>query len=244
MVDRPNHVYVMSADGTGTPRNLTPGPHHHGGISWLPDSSAIVTGAARHDGWDLDLAVDVYVVPLDGEPRALTSQTGQYALPSVSPDGTRVALLGIDDPMLEPQNASVGIIAIDGGAITWISSAIDRHWQPYGSARQPIWTDDNTLIAVVEDRGETHLYELAADGSRDLRRRSPRARSPCKASMPPVGRWRWPRQPCNVPPSCSRSTARSRRLTRSWSDWEKFTVPCTDGSDEIDAWIMRPEGLR
>ena len=22
--------------------------------------------------------------------------------------------------------------------------------------------------------------------------------------------------------------------------WEKFTVPCTDGSDEIDAWIMRP----
>ena len=53
------------------------------------------------------------------------------------------------------------------GAITWISSAIDRHWQPYGSARQPIWTDDNTLITVVEDRGETHLYELAADGSRD-----------------------------------------------------------------------------
>jgi dipeptidyl aminopeptidase/acylaminoacyl peptidase len=25
------------------------------------------------------------------------------------------------------------------------------------------------------------------------------------------------------------------------SDWEKFAVPCTDGSDEIDAWIMRPK---
>ena len=29
-------------------------------------------------------------------------------------------------------------------------------------------------------------------------------------------------------------------MTRSWSGWEKFAVPCTDGTDEIDAWIMRP----
>ncbi len=72
IVDRPAHVYVVNADGTGTPRNLTPGPHQHGGVSWLPDSSAIVTSARRHDGWDLDLAVDLYVVPLDGDVRALT----------------------------------------------------------------------------------------------------------------------------------------------------------------------------
>ena len=43
-------------DGTGAPRNLTPGEFQHGGISWLPDSSAIVTSAQRHDTWDLDFA--------------------------------------------------------------------------------------------------------------------------------------------------------------------------------------------
>ena len=46
---------------------------------------------------------------------------------------------------------------------------------------------------------------------RGRRRRSPRARSPCKASTPPAARWRWPRRRCSAPPSCSRSTARSRR---------------------------------
>ena len=240
VVDRPNHVYVMSADGTGTPRNLTPGPYHHGGVSWLPDSSAIVTGASRHDGWDLDLATDLYLVPLEGEPHALTAQTGQYALPSVSPDGTRVALLGSDDPMLEPQNSSVGIIPIDGGEIIWISSAIDRHWQPYGSARQPIWTDDNTLLAVVEDRGETHLYELAADGSRapQALTKGPLAVQGFDAAGGTVA---MAQATVQRPAELVTLDGQVTTLTESWSDWEKFTVPCTDGSDEIDAWIMRPK---
>ena len=135
IVDRPAHVYVVNADGTGTPRNLTPGPHEHGGVSWLPDSSAIVTSARRHEGWDLDLAVDLYLVPLDGDVRTLTRQTGEYSNPSVSPDGSRIALLGIDDTDIEPQNAAVGLIGIDGGEITWISTAVDRSWRPFASAR-------------------------------------------------------------------------------------------------------------
>ena len=164
IVDRRSHVYVVNADGTGTPRNLTPGPHDHVGVSWLPDSTAIVTSARRHEGWDLDLAADLYLVPLDGEVRALTHQTGDYSHPSVSPDGSRVALLGMDDPQVDPQNAAVGVIGVDGGEITWISRALDRNWRPYSLARRPVWIDDNTLLAIVEDRGETHLYELVADG--------------------------------------------------------------------------------
>ena len=55
-----------------TPRNLTPGPFQHDGVSWLADSSGVVTSAPRHDRWDLDYAEDLYLVPLDGEIRALT----------------------------------------------------------------------------------------------------------------------------------------------------------------------------
>ncbi len=32
-------------------------------------------------------------------------------------------------------------------------------------------------------------------------------------------------------------------VTRSFLGWERFAVPTTDGSDEIDVWIMRPAGF-
>ncbi len=239
IVDRPSHVYVVNSDGTGTPRNLTPGPHRHTGISWLPDSTAIVTSAARHDGWDLDLAVDLYVVPLHGEIHALTNQTGNYSNPSVSPDGTRVALLGADDPLVDPQNSAVGIVGIGGGEITWISTTLDRNWQPFGSTRQPVWTDDDTLLATVEDRGEIHLYELAADGSR-----APRA-----LTKGPLGVQGFDAAGGTVatvqatvqrPAELFTGDGQVTSVTQTWSDWEKFAVRCADGGDEIDAWIMRP----
>lgn len=242
IVDRRSHVYVVNADGTGTPRDLTPGPHEHGGISWLPDSSAVVTSARRHEGWDLDLAVDLYLVPLDGEVRALTRQTGDYGRPSVSPDGSRIALLGIDDPEIEPQNSAVGVIGVDGGEITWISTAIDRSWQPFASARRPVWTDDNTLLATVEDRGETHLYELTADGSR-----APQALTKGPLSVQGFdaagGTVAMVQATVQRPGELFSLDGQLTAVTRSWSDWEKFSVPCTDGTDEIDAWIMRPAGF-
>ena len=240
IVDRPTHVYVVNADGTGTPRNLTPGPHHHDGVSWLPDSSAIVTTAARHEGWDLDFAVDLYVVPLDGEIRALTNQTGNYANPAVSPTERACALLGADDPDVDPQNAAVGIIGIDGGEIAWISSALDRSWQPFPSARQPVWTDDNTLLATVEDRGETHLYELTADGSQapQALTKGPLAVQGFDATGGTVAT---AQATVQRPAELSTLDGQITSVTQSPGlDWEKFAVPCTDGTDEIDAWIMRP----
>jgi dipeptidyl aminopeptidase/acylaminoacyl peptidase len=238
--DRPAHVYVVNADGTGAPRNLTPGPHQHGGVAWLPDSSAIVTSSRRHEGWDLDFAIDLFLVPLDGEVRALTEQTGQYSNPSVSPDGTRIALLGIDGPEIEPQNSAVGLIGVDGGEITWISRAVDRSWQPFGSARGPVWTDDNTLLATVEDRGETHLYELTADGSRrpQALTKGPLAVQGFDAAGGTVA---MAQATVQRPAELFTLDGQLTSLARTCSDWEKFAAPCTDGSDEIDAWIMRPK---
>jgi dipeptidyl aminopeptidase/acylaminoacyl peptidase len=208
-------------------------------VSWLPDSSGVVTSAQRHYGWDLDLAVDLYVVPLDGEIRALTNQTGSYSHPSVSPDGRRVALLGNDDPEVDPQNAAVGVIDIDGGPINWISTAVDRSWSPYPAARQPVWTDDNTLLATVEDRGETHLYELAADGSRP-----PQALTKGSLAVQGFdaagGTVATAQSTVQRPAELFTLDGQVTSVARSWSDWEKFTVPTTDGTDEIDAWIMRP----
>ncbi|MDF8263089.1 S9 family peptidase [Luteipulveratus flavus] len=241
IADRPAHVYVVAADGTGTPRNLTPGPYQHGGISWLPDSSAVVTSAKRHEGWDLDLAEDLYLVPLDGEIRALTSQTGVYGSPSVSPDGTRVALLGYDDPRTEPQNSRVGVLPLAGDdGITWVSTGLDRSFAPYPGVRPPVWTGDTTLLATAEDRGEVHVYEVTADGSSDPK---PLTSGPVvvQGFSAAGGTVAMAQARVERPAELVTLDRQITGLTRSLRGWERFAVPCTDGSGEIDAWIMRPD---
>ena len=78
-----------------------PGEFQHEGVSWLGDSSGVVTSGGRHDTWDTDFATDLYAVPLaeDGEPRRITGGDGIYGHATVSPDGTQVAFTGIVDPM-------------------------------------------------------------------------------------------------------------------------------------------------
>jgi dipeptidyl aminopeptidase/acylaminoacyl peptidase len=239
--DRPNHVHVVAADGTGSPRNLTPGPFQHDGTSWLRDSSGVVTSAQRHDTWDLDLAADLYVVPLDGEIRALTHQTGIYGAPAVSPDGSLVAFTGRDDPEVYPQNTRVGVVPLDGGPHRWISEALDRTFETTSGANEPVWIDDTTLLAAAEDRGETHLYVLGVDG---------RAPEPVTKGALTVSRFHaaggttvWAASTVRHPSEIHSADGRLTYVTKDGSDWERFAVPCTDGSDEIDAWIMRPAGF-
>ena len=51
------------------------------------------------------------------------------------PTGRASRCSGRDDPLIDPQNSAVGIVGIGGGEITWISTTLDRNWQPFGSTR-------------------------------------------------------------------------------------------------------------
>jgi dipeptidyl aminopeptidase/acylaminoacyl peptidase len=246
--DRPQHVYVVAADGTGTsPRNLTPGEFQHDGVSWLPDSSGVVTSGARHDTWDTDLARDLHLVPLDGPIRPLTHRTGNYFRPAVSPDGTRVALLGHDDPLVYPQNVMVGVVELggtDSGAVRWVSAGLDRTFQPTAGERAPVWLDAEHLVAAAEDRGETHLYRLHVDS----RTPEPLSSGPLTvtdfdAAAGVVATTRSTvEHPGELWVDRGDGTRQESNVTRSHLGWEKFAAPCADGSGEIDAWIMRPAG--
>jgi dipeptidyl aminopeptidase/acylaminoacyl peptidase len=269
--DRPSHVHVVEADGTGAPRNLTPGPYQHHGVSWLPDSSAVVTSAARRDNWDDDFATDLYLVPVTadaadngvddaGEEGAagiaiLTATDGERHSPAVSPDGTRVAFIGYDDMRLYPQNAGIGVIALDpvrwpvsGDDIVWASAGLDRSFECTKGVQAPVWIDDSTLLAIAEDHGDQHLYRLTADGGTapaamtsgpitvvavdasddhaiDLTVATVRTTATC---------------PGELYVHDTRRTFVSAPVENRALNWEKFTAPTSDGEHEIDAWIMRP----
>jgi dipeptidyl aminopeptidase/acylaminoacyl peptidase len=246
--DRPTHVHVVPADGTAAPRDLTPGTHEFGGLGWLPDSSAVVTSAARHETWDLDLATDLFVVGLDGEIRELTQQTGNYGKPRVSPDGAKVAFVGQDDPMWIG-NQHVGLVPLAGGEHCWVSRGLDRTFTTTAGPQEPHWVDDETLLATAEDRGQTHLVRVHVDGrdpewvtSGPVTVASFDARGgTVVACVSAVDR---PADVHVVEPSgqLRALTDFGERYAEAVSPlgWERFTVPCTDGSGEVDAWLMRP----
>lgn len=250
--DRPAQVYVVPADGSRPPRNLTPGPFQHDGVSWTPDGSAIVTAAQRHDTWDLDLAQDLYLVPVavgdDSGIVAITKQTGLMSMPSVSPDGTTVAFVGHDDAASDPQNSRIGIVAIDGGEHRWLTLDLDRTFETTAGTMRPRWVDESTLLGTAEDRGQTHLFRVSATSAPE---RLTSGAITVKAFDTAGGTTALTVGAVDeladvfvleADGDLRRLTdfaARYREVAAPLT-WERFAVPTTDGTDEIDAWIMRP----
>jgi len=75
--DRPRHVFVVDADGSNPPVQLTDGAADDHHPSWSPDGERIAFVSARHEDWDLDSVTDLYLVPAaGGTPEAITAADG------------------------------------------------------------------------------------------------------------------------------------------------------------------------
>ncbi|MEK7296166.1 MAG: S9 family peptidase, partial [Actinomycetota bacterium] len=252
--DRPSHIYVVPADGTVEPRNLTPGARQHSSPSWLADSSGVVTDGALHDGWDTDLANDLHIVKLDGTITTLTDHTGVYSAPSVSPDGTKVAYLGNDDPLTYPQNEHVGVLDLATKKRQWVSRALDRTFMPTSGGIAPAWTGNNTLICYAEDRGTAHVVQIDASGKKNpsfltAGRRMTKAFDVAGETIAFVAS-----EVNQANELYVLVKSHERRLSEVGATlvsatapqtWESFTVPCgsayNGGPAEVDAWIMKPK---
>ena len=249
--DRPSHVYVVRADGATPPRNLTPGEFQFSGPSWTPDSATLLVGGAAHDTWDLDRKSDVHAIDVaTGERRLVTGTTGVYGSPSASPEGQRVAFLGTDDPDTHPRNPHVGVRALSGDdEHVWVSRELDRTFAPFPDGREPVWLDDDTILCSAEDRGDVHLYLLRADG-----KEAPEpawAGTGCVTGYDAAGgtvvfTLSTDTRPGELYVLDTEGPRRITDLTAGFAEQamlqqsERLTVPSSDGTLELDAWLLRP----
>ncbi|WP_422082521.1 S9 family peptidase [Ulvibacterium sp.] len=156
-----NHIFTIPADG-GAPRQLTSGDfHHRGSLSWSKDGQHIYFSGNRNEDWEYDFRnSEIYSVGVyDGQINALTDRDGPDYHPVVSPDGTKIAYISVEDKRQAYQVRRLHIMNRDGSDPKVVSQNLDR------TVSNPIWdTKGNGLYCSYDDRGNTKIAHIALNG--------------------------------------------------------------------------------
>ncbi len=244
--NRRQQLFVVAADGSSEPVQLTHGDYESSAPSWSPDGSRIVFSSARDEDWDTKLVTDIYVVEASGGgPSKLTRSDGDCGAPAWSPDGSRIAYLYTPGIFDAPRHTQVAVIGADGGEPRILTQALDRNCAPYPPMREPAW-DGKSIVFGVEDGGNIHVYRAAADGSGHERL--------VEGELGVTGydvRGGELVYTAATPTTFSElylAGGQSTRLSDSFrsrrelSEPERFTATSPDGS-EVEAWVVRPAGF-
>jgi dipeptidyl aminopeptidase/acylaminoacyl peptidase len=238
-VDRPRGVFVVAADGSGTPVQVAGGPYDHGDPAWV--GGRLVVSAARRPDADLDERADLHLLDPAGsaEPAPITASEVSLRMPAGSPDGTRVAALA-EDVAIVPSHSRVVVVDLASGEETVVSAALDRQCAPFPGARPPVWLGEDLLFGV-EDHGDVHLYRVAPGGEPQRVLGGTRAVTGYDAvGDTVVFVASSPTAPGELFVRAADGT--ERRLTHLGGGVPAAIAPERFTVDGVDAWIVRPEG--
>ena len=162
-----NHLFVVAADGSGAPRDLTAGanydvpPDQRGGpgdLNFSPDSKEICFTAVTDPVEATSTNGDLFVVPVaGGEAKRITTQKGFDGEPTYSPDGKYIAYHAQLTPGYESDRWRVMLYDRATGKIENLTEGFDR------SADELLWSaDSKTIYFTAEDETQKPIYALAA----------------------------------------------------------------------------------
>jgi dipeptidyl aminopeptidase/acylaminoacyl peptidase len=162
-----SHLFVMKADGDGTPTDLTPGadydvpPDERGGpadIAFSPDSKEICFTAVTDKMEAISTNADLFVIPVSGgEPKRITTNQGFDSNPAYSPDGRFIAYRSQATPGYESDHWRLMLYERKNQQHSQIAPHFDR------SAADIAWSPDSkTIYFSAEDETLSPIYTVAA----------------------------------------------------------------------------------
>lgn len=235
------HIFVVDA-ATGAAKQVTSGAERNDEVpSWSPDGRTLVFAANRTDV-EGEGSLDVWTVPASGGTLTKVSDVlFRIASPCWSPDGTRVAYVGAEDPHIPRMR----VAPAGGGASTVVAEDFtfptDLSWS----------ADGRSLYANDDVKGESHLFKIdlasqkvtaVTSGSRMV------SRPDVKAA---IGRVAYLVATTSHPADvfvADLSGTNERQITHANDAWlqairlasvERFTFKSVDGWD-IDGFFVKP----
>ena len=162
------HVYTFTPGDTAAVQ-LTFGDFDDSQAVWSPDGTKIAFVSNRTSNADGNVNSDIWIVNADDPDAGLTKITknkGGDSSPSWSPDGKHIVHTSvIDTSAIWYATNKLSVSAADGSGDTKIyMDGLDRN------ISDPTYSEDGeTIWFVLEDRGESQLASVNADG-RNLKR--------------------------------------------------------------------------
>ncbi|MDH3245010.1 MAG: S9 family peptidase [Saprospiraceae bacterium] len=155
-------IFVMPADG-GSATQLTDDPYHHGGnLAWSKDGSILFFSANGHENRDFEPRnSEIYSLNIESrETKILTNRYGPDGAPVVSPDGSKIAYVGLDDRHQGYQLTRLYVMNTDGSMSQCISCSFDRNVDDH------YWAEDgSSLFIQYDDKGNTKLARITLAGN-------------------------------------------------------------------------------
>jgi len=162
-----SHLFVVPADATSAPRDLTAGadydvpPEERGGASdfnFSPDSKELCFTAITDKVEAISTNADLFLAPVaGGEPKRITAQQGFDGNPVYSPDGRAIAYHAQLTPGYEADKWRVMLYERQSGKSQNLSEGFDR------SANELAWSPDSkTIYFLAENETLQPVYAMDA----------------------------------------------------------------------------------